>query len=152
MRFRITALVLCIVSVTGCHTDSPSNLKSPDSQIRCDAFHNLFGDLAGPGEKQTRKGLYGKTTKEIHALLGDPTSVATLEHKGNRWLQISYRFEVCPTKGGRDAWEKGWRYSPTVVFRNGISVPPSRLDEELELHKYSIPPQHLKFKEGGRFP
>jgi hypothetical protein len=152
MKTQIVTSILCLFIVMGCHSDLADRLKSPDPQVRCDAFHHLFGDFSGPGEKPTRAALYGKTTREIYDLLGAPSSLATLDHDGVQWLRISYRFEVCPEGGDHEAWERGWRYSPGIVFRNGISVPPSTVDEELGLYRYSAPPQHLRFKEGGCFP
>jgi hypothetical protein len=133
---------------------SVERLKSSDLQLRCDAFYEIFGNGVS-GETVKSSLIYGKTTKKVHELLGDPTSIYTLEHKSIKWLRISYLFDICPTKASIDekaACKKGWRYSPSVLFRNGISVPKSVFAEETGEGHYSVTPEHLTFRKGGVFP
>jgi hypothetical protein len=129
-------------------------LKSSDQQVRCDAFYELFGSGEGFKNFRTEK-LHGKTTDEIHEMLGEPTSIGILEHKETKWLEVHYRFEVCPTKGSneeKESCKKGWRYGPSLVFRNGISVEWTSWSEETGEKYYSVTPEHLRFKKGGTFP
>lgn len=153
----LVCIVLAILVLTGCRRHSSTGLRSPDPQTRCDAFHRYFNGAGEPDERDTtiQNQLYGKTTTEIHALLGDPTSVGHLEYNGVRWLEIIYRFDVCPTEaspGSHRQWKEGWRYSPSVIFRNGISVKFKAYADELKIFEYQIAPKHLTFKEGGSFP
>jgi len=127
--------------------------KSPDPQVRCNAFYELFGD--SEKSKLMHSQLYKKTTKEVYDLLGKPSHVFVLEHKGVKWLRVDYQFEVCPSaasKEEREAWEKGWQFAPMIFFRNGVSVPFKVMVKELELFRYQAIPENLQFKAGGSFP
>lgn len=155
MGSLLVMAALVLVMGPGCQNSSMAHLRSPDPQVRCDAFHELFGDLEGTDEKPSRKMLYGKTTREIHALLGEPSSVSSLIYNGASWLSVSYMFQVCPTKGSRTAWEKGWRYSPAVVFRNGIAAPYDTFAKEVGVGPWGIAstiPEAKRFRPGGVFP
>jgi hypothetical protein len=39
-----------------------------------------------------------------------------------------------------------------VLFRNGVAVPWALFEDQTEIHLYRVPPEHLRFKEGGEFP
>ena|GEM_PF-1278680 len=129
-------------------------LKSSNQQVRCDAFYELFGIVDGSKNFRTEM-LYGKTTKQIHELLGEPTSTYILEYEDTKWLSPHYEFELCPTIASnefKEAFKKGWRFAPSVIFRNGISVPYSVWSKETRVGNYPIAPEHLRFKKGGAFP
>jgi hypothetical protein len=152
------AVVLSILLFAGGRAQGQSlqeRLKSSDPQVRCDAFYELFDGGGEPSKKEHLEMLNGKSTAEIYDLLGKPTSIGVLEYKGIKWLLPNYVFEVCPTKAPNDAQEackQGWRYGPSILFRNGISVPHSKFDRETGATRYSVPPEHLRFKRGGQFP
>ncbi len=133
---------------------SVERLKSPDQQLRCDAFYEIFGFGVSVEIVKSRL-IYGKTTKKVHELLGDPTLIYTLEYKGIKWLRADYLFDICPTKAPmafEAAYKKGWRYSPSVLFRNGISAPDNVFWKETDIGLYSVTPEHLSFRKGGVFP
>src|SRR5215831_7759542 len=149
--------IICISLLAGdgfLTQSSMERLKSSDQQQRCDAFYEIFGDgVSGEIKKSTL--IYGKTTKKIHELLGDPTSIYTLEYKSIKWQRVIYLFDICPTKASIDvkaACKKGWKYGPSVLFRNGISVPESVFSVETDERIYSVTPEHLTFRKGGVFP
>jgi hypothetical protein len=130
-------------------------LKSPDPQVRCDAFYEIFDGAGDPSRKEHVELLHGKSTAEIYDLLGKPTFIGVVKYKGIRWLQVNYVFEVCPTRAPGEfqaACKQGWRYGPSITFRNGTSVPYSKFAQETEVYRYSIPPDYLLFKKGGQFP
>ena len=122
-------------------------LRSSDAQVRCDAFYELFA--VAEDKRHAPIELYGKTTKEIQELLGEPTSTSILEYKETSWLNVQFLFEVCPTK---QPCKKGWRYGPSLLFRNGLSVPWQIFSDETGAERYSVTPEHLRFKKGGIFP
>jgi hypothetical protein len=127
-------------------------LLSGDPQTRCDAFYRLFGAPLSNDEDFI---LYGKTTDQIRDLLGTPTGVTRLQHEGVEWLHVTYHFDVHPTRAPdaeRRAWQEGWRYAPALYFRDGIAVSTDRMMRELDLLKYPVPPEHLRFNPGGSFP
>ena len=153
--FAVALFILLLVGNSAKAQPLQERLMSSDLQVRCDAFYELFDGTGEPSQKEHIQRLYGKTTKEIYDFLGKPTSVGVLEYKGIKWLLVSYVFEICPTRAPADAQEackQGWRYGPSVLFRKGISVPHSQMDKETDLMRYSVPPEHLRFKSGGQFP
>ena len=128
-------------------------LRSSDSQVRCDAFYELFG--RAEDRRNSTIEIYGKTTKEIHELLGEPTSTFILEYNKTRWLRIQFLFESCPTGAlveEKESCKKGWRFGPSLLFRDGISVSSQVFSDETGESRYSVTPEHLKFKKGGSFP
>lgn len=155
---RIVAVSAFILGLVGGGAEAQSlqvRLTSSDPQVRCDAFYELFDGAGKPTHKEHIEKLYGKTTKQIYDSLGKPSFVGVLEHEGIKWLQVSYLFEVCPSKspkGAQRAYKKGWRYSPSIIFRNGISVIENEFDREVLTIGYQLIPEHLLFKRGGQFP
>jgi hypothetical protein len=145
-------LLLLIPNVSCQIRPLEQRLKSTDPQVRCDAFYEVFGSLE-PRHKFQDEMLYGKSTQQIYELLGKPSRVGVLEYKGVNWLQATYLFDVWPTKDkSKEYYKKGWRYSPGLFFRNGISVPSTEWGRETGVYSTSIPPEHLRFKDGGQFP
>lgn len=154
-RYVIPSLIPIFLLIVG-QTPAQSlreRLRSSDSQTRSDAFYELFG---GTDDGRTFPiEIYGKTTKEIHELLGDPTSTFILEYNKTRWLRIQFLFESCPTEAlveEKDSCEKGWRFGPSLLFRDAISVPFQVFSNETGADRYSVTPEHLRFKKGGSFP
>ena len=153
-------LLFCMISIfLAAETDSfaqslEEGLKSSNQQVRCDAYYELFG--TGEGSKNFKpEMLYGKTTRQIHELLGDPTSIWTLEYKDTRWLRVWYVFDTCPTEFSnemKESCKKGGRFGPSLLFRNGKSVSENVFGEETGERRYSVTPEHLRFKKGGTFP
>ena len=142
----IIPILLAIVGQAPAQT-LRERLRSSDAQVRCDAFYELFGDAEN--RRQTSIELYGKTTKEIQKLIGEPTATAVLEYKETSWLRVQFLFEVCPTK---EPCKEGWRFGPSLLFRNGKSVPWQVFSDETGEGRYSVTPEHLRFKKGGTFP
>ena len=157
-RLTSCAVNFCILLLVGNSAEAQSlqeRLKAADRQVRCDAFFEIFDGTGEPTQKEHTERLYGKTTTEIYELLGKPTGVGVLEHKGIKWLLVSYVFETCPTKAPADAQaacRQGWKYGPSVMFRNGISVPYKDWDQENGVMQYQVTPEYLRFKSGGQFP
>jgi hypothetical protein len=154
MRSISTFCIFLLFILKGyCQTQSlEQRLKSTDQQVRCDAFYEVFGGGEPSNDFQAEK-LYGKSTKQIYDFLGKPSSVGVLEYKGVNWLQVTYHFDVWPTKDKfKEYHEKGWRFSPALFFRNGKSVPSSEWGKETAALSTSITPEHMRFKVGGQFP
>jgi hypothetical protein len=148
------AFLLFILNIS-CQTRSlEQRLKSTDPQVRCDAFYEVFGSGELRSDFQSEK-LHGKSTKQIYELLGKPSRVGVLEYKGVNWMEISYLFDECPTNSPQEFKEmhkKGWRIRPSLIFRNGISVTKNEWARETGVFSTSIPPEHLRFKDGGQLP
>jgi hypothetical protein len=155
---RIVAVFAFILWLAGGNAEAQSlqqGLISSDPQVRCDAFHELFGDEGEPRLKEHRELIYGKTTRQIYDSLGTPTFVGVLEHEGIQWLQVRYLFEVYPRKApgyAKRAYQKGWRFGPSLTFRNGISVRDHEFNREVLILGTPLTPEHLRFKKGGQFP
>lgn len=126
----ISVLLLIQIGTSG--QSLRERLRSTEAQVRCDAFYELFH----PGEdKEPPLEIYGKSTKEIHELLGDPTATLVLEYRGVKWLMVQYLFEKCPTIASpaqKKSCDEGWRFGPAVFFRNNISVPYQVYSDETE--------------------
>jgi hypothetical protein len=155
---RTCAVIMAaMLAAAGCGQPlglSPA-LRSSDPQARCDAFYDLFGTGQDLEDNPRLKPLLGKSTKEIHRLLGKPSHVGTLDYRGLHYVEVLYRFDQCPSQAPpeeRKAWEKGWRFGWSLVFRNGVLIPRAWMDDELQLVWYSMTPERLGFKPGGAFP
>lgn len=93
---------------------------------------------------------------EVAAQLGAPDRVSTLVYEGVTWTRIVYLCEALPTTAGeaeRQAYERGWRFSPTLLLRNGTVVPEAAFDAEVVRGQRTAGPRpELEFREGGSFP
>src|SRR6187551_3488654 len=102
--------------------------------------------MTGPGPQDRSERLYqlmassqwdtfvGKTTRDIADLLGRPDRVMTLRRDGVTWMRIIYVCDRLPagvTAEERDAFTKGWRFSPSLLFRDGVVVPEEQFDQEV---------------------
>jgi hypothetical protein len=100
--------------------------------------------------------LEGRTAADVAALLGRPDSVATLVHQGVTWTRITYVCETLPSRASdeeRAAYAAGWRFTPSLLLRDGVVVPETTFDREvLGGGAVAVPPPELRFREGGRFP
>ncbi|PIQ83951.1 MAG: hypothetical protein COV75_04945 [Candidatus Omnitrophica bacterium CG11_big_fil_rev_8_21_14_0_20_63_9] len=132
------------------HAEQRARLDQP----RCDSLYEVLGDNTEDPRSRWAE-LYGKTTHEVHTLLGDPTTVSILELQGVRWLRISYECEGCPAGASAEAQAAcadGWRYGPHVYFRNGTAVSAQQFLNETGAIAYPAEPEHLKFKTSSAFP
>ena len=100
--------------------------------------------------------LEGSAATDVAALLGQPDRIATLVHRGVTWTRITYRCEALPGGASADeraAYAEGWRFTPSLLLRDGIVVSETTFDREvLGEGAVAIPPPELQFREGGRFP
>ena len=158
MKSSLITIAMMVVMSGCCHSVNHGSIyKSSDAQVRCDAFYALFtpnGSAINFEDETKLRRLLGASTRQIHELLGDPTWVGTLNYRGVHWTEVSYKFDTFPSAEPaqmRQAWREGWRYAPTLVFRNGALVSRKTMDVELE-NFYQAPPEHLRFKQGGVFP
>lgn len=118
-------------------------------QERADHFYGLV--RSGQWEA-----LAGRGAEEIVALLGPPSDVWVLEHEGHRWQRIVYRFDAVPSRATdeeREAHRKGMRFTPALLFRDGLNVSPDRFDAEvLGGQETAGPPKGIEWQRGGSFP
>ena len=118
-------------------------------QERVDFFYGLV--RSGQWEALADHG-----AEEIRELLGPPSDVWTLDHGGQRWTRIVYRFDAPPsqaTEEEREAIRKGMQFTPSLLFRNGVAVSSARFnDEVLGGVKTAGPPPGIEWKRGGSFP
>jgi hypothetical protein len=130
-----------------------ADLRAEDEQTRCDAFYALFDASGGESSEAP---FAERTTTEVQAVLGDPNRVATLSHEGVEWLRIGYSFDTVYPSGageaGRRAHGTGWRYAPSLVFRDRVVVTYEQMARELGIWELSTIPVHLRFVPGGEFP
>jgi hypothetical protein len=75
----------------------------------------------------------GKTPEQICGLLGEPTDVEVLEDCGVAWTTVRYVFTTLPSKAPNRARlvRDKWKYTPRLVFRNGICVRYAELEAKL---------------------
>lgn len=118
-------------------------------QERADFFYGLM-----------RSGQWGalaeRSAEEVRSLLGPPSEVWELDHEGHRWTRIVYRFDSPPSQATEEekaAIRKGMRFTPTLLFRDGIGVSSDRFnDEVLGGQKTAGPPAGIEWRRGESFP
>ena len=119
------------------------------SRLPCDDLYDL---VRSPGWTA----LEGKPATDVAALLGQPDRIATLVHRGVTWTRITYVCDTLPSRASADeraAYAEGWRFTPSLLLRDGLVVPETSFDREvLGGGAYAVPPPELRFTEGGRFP
>src|SRR5262245_51193676 len=124
-------------------------MVSDAEQARADRFYDWV--RSGRWDE-----LVGKSTADVLALAGPPTEVWHLDHEGHRWLQAVYRFDAIPSAASdeeRHAYAAGMQFTPTLIFRDGISVGPARFDAEvLGGRETAGPPADIVWQPGGSFP
>lgn len=136
-------------------------LIAPDPEIREAAFHELIPDVysvsgTNPGMKPNPPTwLLGRTTAEMLRMLGPPSEVGRLEYDGDEWVQFVYEFPTVPDNAAPSpgsAPARGWRYCPTVSFKNRMVCPAGEFMRRWDSDKYAITPPHLRLKPDRRFP
>jgi hypothetical protein len=125
-----------------------SALSGMTAQERCDRLYRLLGSLDGGS-------LVGKTGHEIAGLLGQPDEVLTLEHDGIVWTRIVYACDALPagaTPEEQAAYAEGWRFSPSLLLCDGVTVREDNFDREVVGEgRTAGPSPELAFHAGGRF-
>jgi hypothetical protein len=120
-----------------------------DPRERCDRLYQL---AASPEWAS----LMGKSSHDVADLLGHPDRITTLVREGVTWTRIVYVCEHLPTRATteeRVAYEQGWRFSPSLLFRDSIVVSEATFDQEVSGgRRAAMPPPELAFHQGGRFP
>jgi hypothetical protein len=120
-----------------------------DTQERCDRLYQFTASSRWAS-------LVGKSSRDIADLLGRPERIATLTHGGVTWTRIVYICERLPkgaTAEERGAYGQGWRFTPSLLLRDGIVVSEADFEQEVSGdRRTAVPPPELEFHEGGRFP
>lgn len=114
---------------------------------------DFFYDLVCSGEWEA---LAGRGAREILALLGPPAEIWALDHQGHRWHSIVYRFDAVPSRATgdeREAHQRGMRFAPSLLFRDGVSVGPERFRAEVLGGKETAgPPAGIEWRREESFP
>ncbi len=116
-------------------------------QARSDRFYELVNS-----EEWTA--LPGASAVEIAARLGEPQRVESLSHEGHTWIQIVYEFDAIPSEATpeeTEAYGRGMRFAPTLLFRDGVCVTFDDYVREV-LGGILLNVQEVRFRPGGTFP
>jgi hypothetical protein len=122
---------------------------SVEFQDHCDRLYAMATSSEGAG-------LVGKTTQQIADVLGPPDQISTLVRRGITWMRVVYVCQRLPQGASaeeRDAYTRGWRFAPSLLFRDGILVTESEFYREVpEARLTATPSTELTFEMGGTFP
>jgi hypothetical protein len=120
-----------------------------DEPLPCDQLYEL-------ATSPRWASLAGRSGREVAEEVGPPDRVFTLVHDGVTWTRIVYECEALPVRASaeeRDRYAKGWRFTPSLLLRDGVVVTEDTFDREVVGdQRTAVPPPELQFREGGRFP
>ena len=156
-----TLLLIIIAAIAiGSSAQSPGfekHLVSANAQERVDAFYEVFDSDDRLSGWQAEL-ILGKTPEQICDLLGKPVGVNVLEDGKDTWLHAQYLFKEIPTTAPNreELVKKKWKYGPSVVFRNGVSVQPRILWDKLFADHggvmRQVEPPDPRWRKFDRFP